>query len=493
MNNNLKDYSDLKSKTVSSMLWTAVGRFGVLGITFVSNIILARLLTPKDFGCIGILHIFIAVSEVFVIGGFGAALIQKKEVTHIDYTTAFYWNVVVAFFTYTILFFSAPYIADFYSMPLLCDVLRVQSMSLIISAFAIVQSTQLQKNLNFKVFSIRGVIAALIGSIVSVIMAFMGYGVWSLVGQTLAMNFANVLLLWRMSDWRPTLEFSFNSFKILFSFGGLMTLSTLITTIYHDIQGLIIGKWFSPQDMGYYAQARRLEQVPTNALSAIVNQVSFPVFSTINDDKNKLKNNVRKNIKSISYLSIPLCALFIVIAKPLILLLYGSQWEESVFYFRILSLSGMVYVINCIHLSVIKSLGKGRIFIMMQILKRIIGISFIFAGILWGVKGVVIAVVITFYIDLIINCFVNYRLIEYGLKLQLIDIMNMLFLSIGVGLVAYIIGLYLPIHQNAIMAIQVLFFLITYITFSRIFKFEGYYVFKGVVVNLLNKHISKLK
>lgn len=493
MNNDVKDYSNLRSKTVSSMLWTAVWRFGYMGITFISNLILAHLLTPKDFGCIGILHIFMSVSEVFVIGGFGVALIQKKEVTHIDYTTAFYWNVVVSIITYIVLFFSAPYIAKFYNMPLLCDVLRVQSLSLIISAFAIVQSTQLQKNLKFRVYSIRGLIAAFIGSFVSVVMAFMGYGIWSLVGLTLAMNIANVLLLWRMSDWRPTLEFSFESFKNLFSFGGLMMLSTLATTIYNDIQGLIIGKFFSPQDMGYYSQARKLEQVPTSALSTIVNQVSFPVFSSINENKSKLKSNVRKNIRSISYLSIPLCALLIVVAKPLILLLYGSQWEESVLYFQLLCLSGMIYVLNCIHLSVIKSLGKGRIFFIMQISKRIIGISLIIAGIFWGVKGVVIAVVISFYIDFFINCFVNYRLIEYGLKLQLIDIMNMLFLSIGAGFVVYIVGLHIPINQNVMMVIQVLLFLIIYITVSKFFKFEGYYVYKGIAIDLLRKYMFRLK
>lgn len=493
MNDNVKDSSNLKSKTVSSMLWMAVWRFGLMGITFISNLILARLLTPKDFGCIGILHIFMSVSEVFVIGGFGTALIQKKEVTHIDYTTAFYWNVVVSIITYIILFFSAPYIANFYNMPLLCDVLRVQSLSLIISAFAIVQSTQLQKNLKFRVYSIRGLIAAFIGSLVSVIMACMGYGVWSLVGLTLAMSIANVLLLWRMSDWRPTLEFSFQSFRNLFSFGGLMMLSTLVTTIYNDIQGLIIGKFFSPQDMGYYSQARKLEQVPTSALSGIVNQVSFPVFSSINENKSKLKSNVRKNIRSISYLSIPLCALLIVIAKPLILLLYGSQWEESVLYFQLLCLSGMIYVINCIHLSVIKSLGKGRVFIMMQIIKRIIGISLIIAGIFFGVKGVVIAVVISFYIDFIINCFVNYRLIEYGFKLQLADIINILGLSIGVSIVAYLIGLYFPINENVMMVIQVLVYSITYVTISKLFRFEGYYVYKGITINLLKKHIFRLK
>ena len=470
------------------MLWTAIGRFGIMGITFISNIILARMLTPKDFGCIGMLHIFIAVSEVFVIGGFGSALIQKKNVAHIDYTTAFYWNITASIITYAILYFSAPYIAEFYNMPLLCDVLRVQGLSLIINAFAIVQSTQLQKNLNFKDFSLRGIYAALVGSFVSVVMAFMGYGVWSLVGMTLAMNVANVLLLWKMSDWRPTLEFSFDSFKNLFSFGGLLALSAVVTTIYNDIQGLIIGKFYSPQDMGYYSQARKLEQVPTNALSAIVNQVSFPVFSTINDDLNRLKANVRKNIKSISFLSIPLCALLIVIAKPLILLLYGDQWDESVLYFQLLCLSGMIFVINCINLNVIKSLGKGKVFFTIQISKRIIGICMIIAGVRFGVKGVVTSVVLTFYVDFIINSIVNSKLIGYGLKQQLFDIGSIILLSAGIGIVVYLIGSYLNLHQYLIMIFQLVAFMGLYITLSRMLKMEGYSVYKKVAIELLKKH-----
>lgn len=483
--------SNLKSKTISSMMWTALWRFGLMGITFISNMVLAHMLTPKDFGLIGILHIFISVSEVFVIGGFGVALIQKKEVTHVDYTTAFFWNVFVSIITYAILFFTAPFIARFYDMPLLSDILRVQSLTLIISAFAIVQSTQLQKNLNFKAYSLRGIISAIVGAIVSVVMAFMGYGVWSLVGMTLAMNVANVLLLWRISDWRPSWEFSVESFKTLFSFGGLMMFSSLVSSIYNDIQGLIIGKFFSPQDMGYYSQARKLEQVPTSSFSGIVNQVSFPVFSTINDSKTKLKTHVSKSVKSVSYLSIPLCVLLIVIAKPLILLLYGSQWEESVQFFQLLCLSGMIYIINGINLNVIKSLGKGRVFLYMQIIKRVIGICLIFGGISFGVKGVVIAVVITYYIDFLINNIVNYRLIGYGIKQQLGDIFNILILSIGIGLFVYFLGWYLSVHQFVIMAIQIIIFMAIYISLSHLFNIDGYDVYKDVAMNTIKKFASK--
>lgn len=472
------------------MLWSAVGRFGTMAITFVSNMVLARLLTPKDFGCIGMLHIFIAISEVFVIGGFGAALIQKKNPTHIDYTTVFYWNLLVAILMYCILFFSAPYIAQFYNMPLLCDVLRVQGLAVVISAFSIVQSTQLQKQLRFKEFSIRGISAAFIGVVFSIIMAYKGYGIWSLVALSLVTSISNVFLLWKMSAWRPTLEFSMQSLKSLFSFGGLMALSSFVETLYSNIQGLIIGKWFTPQDLGYYTQARKLEQVPTTAMSMIVGQVVFPVFSMINDEKDKLKNGISKSVKSISYLCIPMCVLLIIIAKPLIHLLYGPQWDVSVLYFQILCVSGLAYVINCMNLNVIRALGKGKVYFTMQVTKRIIGICMVFGGIAFGVIGVVSSIAITFYIDFLINGFVNNRMIGYGVRSQICDIKEIIAITLIIGAFVYFIGLLLPLQQYVLMIVQVLLFVSLYLYITNRLKLEGSNVYREIMSKFLSNRCN---
>lgn len=475
---------NIKTQTISSMLWSAVGRFGTLGISFVSNMVLARLLSPQDFGYIGMLYIFIALSDVLIIGGFGAALIQKKNPTHLDYTSVFYWNLFVAIILYFILYLSAPLIADFYNMPLLCEVFRIQSLSLIIGAFSLVQTTQLQKQLRFKEFSVRGIVSALCGVTVSIIMAFMGYGIWSLVALSLVMSLSSVILLWKMSEWRPTLEFSMQSLKSLFSFGGLMALSSFVETLYTNVQGLIIGKWFTPQDLGYYTQARKLEQVPTSALSMIVGQVAFPVFSMLNEEKTKLRNGVSKSIKSISYLSVPMCVLLIVIAKPLIYLLYGPKWGVSVFYFQILCLSGVAYIINCINLNVIKSLGKGKVYLTMQMTKRLIGISMIFGGITFGVIGVVASVAITFYIDFLINGFVNKKMIGYGVKRQLCDIKEIVAIAIALGVLIYFVGQILPLQQYIVMFIQILLFVSLYLLITSMLKFESAKVYQNVLFNL---------
>ncbi|MBR5101452.1 MAG: oligosaccharide flippase family protein, partial [Bacteroidales bacterium] len=234
----------LKEKTIAGMFWSSVGRFGTMALSFVSNLILARLLMPSDFGVIGMLHVFIAVSGVFVTAGFGSALIQKKTPTHIDYTSVFWWNLAAAIVFYWILFFSGPLIARFYDMPELCPVLRVLSLSLIIHAFSIVQSNQLRKQLRFRELSMRSLGAAFLGTIVGIIMAFKGFSYWSLVAATLVSSFAGVLLLWKLSSWRPSWEFSVQSLKELFAFGFLMALSSLVETVYTNLQSLIIGKWY---------------------------------------------------------------------------------------------------------------------------------------------------------------------------------------------------------------------------------------------------------
>jgi len=463
------------------MIWSGLGRIGTVGISFISNLVLARLLMPDDFGCIGMLYVFIAISSIFISGGLGQALIQKKNPTHTEYTTVFYWNLVMSLIFYVILYFTAPAISHFYEIPLLTKVLRIQSIVLIIQSFSIVQANQLQKQLRFKELSTRNILSALIGMIVAIIMAFSGCGVWSLVGSTLTQGLVSVILLWKMSTWRPTWEFSFKALGQLFSFGGLMLLSSLVETIYTNLQSLIIGKLYSERDLGFYSQARKLEEVPTNSLSAIVNEVSFPVFSALQDNKKALVAGVRKNVKAITYLNFPLMVLMMVIAQPLIVFLYGEKWMPSVPYFQILCVSSMIYTLNTLNTNVIKSLGRSGIFLMVQLSKRLIGIGLIIWGVRFGIIGLLWAVASVGYISFIINAIVNGRLVGYGILKQIKDVGLCYITSVGIGIAVFFFGRLLPLHPYILMVIQALLYALLYWVFSMLFKFEGYQTYVGII------------
>ena len=477
----------LKQKTISGMIWSGIGRMGTVGISFISNLVLARLLMPDDFGCIGMLYVFIAISSIFISGGLGQALIQKKNPTHIEYTTVFYWNLVMSIIFYGILFFTAPAIARFYNIPLLKQVLRVQSIVLLIQSFSIVQANQLQKQLRFKELSTRNISAALAGMVVAIVMAFSGCGVWSLVGSTLTQGIVSVILLWKMSAWRPTWEFSFKALGQLFSFGGLMLLSSLVETIYTNLQSLIIGKIYSAKDLGYYAQARKLEEVPTNSLSAVVNEVSFPVFSALQDDKQALLAGVRKNVKAITYLNFPLMILMMVVAEPLITFLYGEKWLPSVPYFQILCVSSMIYTLNTLNTNVIKSLGRSGIFLVVQLTKRLIGIALIVWGVRFGIVGLLWAVTSVGYISFIINAIVNGRLISYGIFKQIKDVGLCYVTAVCIGALVFFLGRLLPIHPYLLMMVQAIVFVALYWICSVLFKLEGYHTYVGIIREKLCK------
>lgn len=489
----------LKEKTISGMLWSSVGKFGVMGLQFVSNMVLARLLMPSDYGAVGMLNVFIAISGIFVTAGFGSALIQKKNPTHLDYTSVFYWNLVVAIVFYGILFLCGPAIARFYKMPELCAVLRVQSLSLIVNAFSTVQTNQLLKQLKFKVLSIRNIVGTVIGTIVAIVMAFYGYGVWSLVASSLVGSVASVFLLWRMSSWRPTWEFSWNSIKELFSFGGLIALSSFVETIYGNILSLILGKYYSPSTLGYYTQARKLERIPSEALSSVVGSVSFPVFSSIQDDKEKLLWGLKKNIKSLMFVNVPLMILLAMIGRPLIFLLYGPKWEVSILYFQILCFGGMVYSLNSLNVNIIKSLGKGRAYFYLQLTKRLIALSMIIGsifigkyGIMDGVLALVIVYTLSFYVNIVANTVVNKRLIGYGLMSQIKDVaVYFVFGGIAAAIIWGLGRLLGGWNQYIVMIIQVIVYIIAYLCICAIFKIEGFLTYYEIVQSKLKRRFKK--
>lgn len=342
------------------MIWTALQKYSTMFIQFISGIILARLLTPYDYGCIGMLMIFMVLAETFIDGGFGSALIQKKRPTQEDYSTIFFWNLGMAVFLYVILYFSAPAIARFYKIPLLCDVLRVQGLILFIYAFNIVQRNQLQKKLNFKVLSIVTISTSLIALSVSIFMAYHGYGVWSLVAQHILTAAIPALVFWFYIKWRPILTFSWKSFHELFGFGFYMFLTHLINSFGQQIQGLLIGRFYTSSTMGYYSKAQGTERLASLSISNVMTQVTYPLFSEVQDDKLALSNMIKRTTMTLAYVTFPLMFLLLLEAKPLFVLLYSERWLQSVPYFQVLCVAGLAGCLQSVNLQSIAAIGKSK-------------------------------------------------------------------------------------------------------------------------------------
>ena len=386
--------SDLKQQTISGIIWSAVERFGTMSISFVSNIVLARLLSPDDFGCIGMLAIFIALSNTFLEGGFGSALIQKKTPTQADFSTVFYWNVLLSLFLYVTLFLLSPAIAVYFHEPKLTPILRVQALILIPNSLSVVHANMLRKSLQFRKLARIILFPTLLGAVVGIILAYRGLGVWSLVAFQLLNASCLTMLYWRNNEWRPSFEIDLKSFTALFSYGGFILISNLLNTLMENIQGLLIGRKFSASIMGYYAQARKLEDIPATSLSSITSQVTFPVFSKIQDNKEAIFVAHRKITIALNTVIFPIMLMLIVLAEPLIITIFSEKWSNSISLFRILCLGGMANCLVSVNYNLYISSGNSKKAFKWNTYKQIIGIINILIGLNWGVKGMLYGMVV---------------------------------------------------------------------------------------------------
>lgn len=475
----------LKQKTISSILWSLVQRFGVMIISFCANLVLARLLTPDDYGVIGMLLIFISVSNTFIDGGFGTALIQKKEPTQEDYSTIFFWNIFISVILTGILYISSPLISEFYRLPLLSDVLKVMGTVLVINAFSVVQTNILQKKFEFKKLATINIIANIAASILAIVLALRGFGVWSLVFRYLSCSLVISIILWITTKWKPMLTFKFKSFRTLGKFGGMVLLANLVETIYTEFQGLVIGRAFSAKDLGYYTQAKRLEEIPTLGITSAVNQASFPVYASIQDDKQSLKTLIRRNINTLSFINFPLYAILLIIAEPLFIILFSDKWLESVPYFRILCLAGAIYPITSLNTNIIKSLGKGNIYFYMQLFKRVIGICLIIGGLRYGMLGLMWVLVLNAYLMYGVNIYFANKLLKYSLLEQLGDIVKNLYITILCSLPTVAL-VFLNINMFVLMGMQIVMFVMCFILVCILTKNSTYNDFLKLIKSYIN-------
>ena len=484
----------LKQKATSGIVWTAFQRYSTILIQFISGIILARLLTPYDYGCIGMLAIFMSLAESFIDGGFGSALIQKKRPTQEDYSTIFFWNLGMASFLYLLLFISAPYIAHFYKIPLLCPVLRVQGIILFIYAFNIVQRNQLQKKMNFKILSIVTITTSLISLSVTIYMAYRGGGVWSLVAQHMLTAAIPAIVFWFYIKWRPMWIFSKKSFKELFGFGFYMFLTNLLNQFCNQIQGLLIGKLYSPATLGYYSKAQSTEKLSSTSVSQIMTQVTYPLYAEVQDDKVRLANMIRKITMTLSYITFPLMFVLLLCAKPLFVLLYSDRWLGSVPYFQILCIAGLAFSLQSVNHQSIAAIGKSRTMFAWTFVKRLIGLMFVLTGLyLYGMKGLMVGIVLNTWFSYFVNIYLVSKHIGYKWWKQLLDIMPQIVVSCFIAIFTFYLTSVLKMSLYSEGIVRFSLFVFSYMSWSFLLKPESFKCFVEIINPIINKITKKKK
>lgn len=460
-----------KEQIVTSLFWKLAERGGSQGIQFLIQIMLARLVLPEDYGIIGLVAIFISIGRVFVQSGLSTALVQKKDPDNLDFSSVFYLSLGLSVLLYLVLFFLAPFVADYYGSDQIVPVLRVLSITLLFGTINSVQNAVIARNLEFKKLFLSSTGAVLISGIVAVIMAHKGFSVWALVWQQIINEILFTLTLWFTVQWRPELSFSFTRVKSLFAFGWKLLVSYLIDTLYRQSWGLIIGKVFNPAMLGFYNRGEQFPSLVVTNVNGSIQAVMFPVLASQQDDRQRVVNLMRRSIVTSSFIIFPMMVGLTVIAEPLIVLLLTPKWLPSVPFLQIFCMGYALWPIHTANLQAINALGRSDIFLKLEIFKKAVGIIVLAISISRGVYAIALGGVVTSVISTFINAYPNKQLLGYGYKEQWSDIMPSLVLSLLMGVMVY--GLkWLSLSLLATLTLQVTLGAILYVGMAWMFKLE---------------------
>lgn len=479
-----------KNSIIGSMFWRFSERVSNQLVSFVISVVLARLLLPEEYGLVAMIDLFIVFANVFVTSGFTSALIQKKDADDLDFTTIFYCTLLTSLLLYAILFLSAPLIAQFFGMPDLCLLTRVYSLSLILTSYQTVQQAYVHRNMIFKKSFIPTLVGTLFSGILGIYLAYEGYGVWALVAQYISNIVFNMFTLMVVVDWKPSLSFSFDRAKNLMNFGSKILLSTIISVFYKEIRQLLIGKFYSPIDLAMYNRGAHIPKLITTNLDNTISSVLFPAMSNYSDDKTRVRQLLRRSLKTTSYVTFFFLSLVAVASKPLIGVLLTDKWLPCVPYMQILCFSNMIVTLSGANLQALKAIGKSDEVLKLEVLKKPVFLLLVFLS----VKISVLAVVLTLPINAIYALYMNMgptkRHLDYSRKDQILDLIPSFLLSLAMVSVTLPLTL-LPWNEFVIMFFQVLIGIITYVGLSIICKVESYEYCKNTFLNMIAKR--KLK
>lgn len=480
----------LKDKTVKGASWSFIDNIAGQGITFLVGLVLARLLTPEEYGLIGIITIFIAVFNSIVDSGFSNALIRKNDAKDIDYNTVFISNLVVSFILFGVLFLCAPAISRFFNQPQLIPLLRVMGSIVIINAFAIIQRTIFVKNVDFKTQTKVSLVSSITSGVVGIGMAVSGCGVWSLVGQQISRQFLNTALLWFYSQWYPKLQFSFQSFKELFSFGWKLLVSGLIDTVWREIYQVVIGKCYTPATLGQYTRAQQFASICSSNLTTVVQRVSYPVLSSVQDDKVRLKSGYKRIIKVTMLLTFTLMLGLAAVAKPMILALIGEQWLPCVPFLQIICLQMMLYPLHSLNLNMLQVQGRSDLFLRLEIIKKIIAIGPLLLGIFVDIYWMLGSSVLTGLISYYLNAYYSGPFLNYSIKEQIKDILPSFGVAVTMAIPVFAMS-FIPMTPFVLLPLQILVGAAITIAICEAMKLPEYLELKGIAMPIINKIIKR--
>lgn len=461
----------LKSKTVKGVVWSSIERFSTQGVQFLIMIIMARLLTPKDYGLIGMLAIFLAVAQSLIDSGFSQALIRKQDRTDVDNSTVFYFNIVVSSALYLILFIAAPFVADFYNQPELTSVMRVVCLGVILNSLAVVQRALLTVRIDFKTQAKASLSAAVMSGCIGIVLAYCGFGVWSLVVQQLLNLSVNTLLLWIFSKWRPIAVFSWKSFHELFAFGSKMLASGLLDTLYRNIYPIVIGKLFSASSLGHYTRAQHFSEFPSSNVTGIIQRVTYPILCGIQDETERLEAVYRKFLKLSAFIIFPLMIGMSAVARPFIDIVLGTQWGFCGQLLQIICFAMMWYPIHAINLNLLQVKGRSDLFLRLEIIKKILGITVLCITAPFGLVVMCYGQIFNSIVALVINTYYTGKLINVGFIRQMKDLLPTLLLSLTMFGAILLVNGFIEVNMHRLV-IGVLVGIIVYASGSYIFKFK---------------------
>jgi teichuronic acid exporter len=481
----------LKDKAINGVLWNSIGNFSAMGIEFIIGIILARILSPSEFGLIGTITVVIALSQVFVNSGFSQAIVRKQNCTQTDYSTAFFFNFAVGILIFLLLLFTAQPISVFFENSELKPIIQVLGFGLIISSLTLIQQAKLTKRIDFKLQTKISITASTLSGLLAVYLAYNGFGVWSLVAKQLANSTITSIFLWIFNRWKPSLVFSKQSFKELFGFGSKLLLSGLISTFFQNINYLIIAKYFSAQDLGYFTRAELFKNLPSQNVSNIVTAVGYPVLAKLQGDSVRMKSVFRDMMTKTFFIVIILMVGMAVTANALILTLLGDQWLPSVPLLQMLCVVGIMLPLNTMNINILNVVGRSDLYLKLQTIVQLFVLPNIFIGVFFGIKALILGMIGISVLGYIMYSHESNKILNYPIKEQLRDVFPSLLIAIAMGIPVFFIGYFSSFDSLITLIIQVMTGIIIVVGSGEIFSFKEYIFIKTTIIDKFKINIKE--